>query len=480
MCKSKRYLLVVLNCLFLVSCKISIPTDNSQVVSKLPKSFGSLADSSRLKLPDWKDYFSDSILVSLIDEGLNSNFDLQEAVQRIESYRSQVVLNKGVLLPDGHIQAGAGVRKFGDYTVDGVGNYDTNFSPNLNSKQKLPNPVPDYSLGFQSSWEIDLWGKLRSRKKAAGARFLASVQGKNLVQSTLVALIANVYYDLLEQNAELKTLNENIRLQTRAVEIVNVQKQTGQVNQLAVEILEAQLLSSQEATIRVEQSIFEIENELNFLLGRLPQPISSLNDFLTLPLPEAFNSGVPSDLLVYRPDIQQAEMELKATRADLFSAKQAFFPSLTISSAFGFQAFNAGVLFEAPASIAYSVLGGLTGPLLNRRVLKSQLLSSKAEQRRAYIDYERKVTNGFIEVFNSLKNAENSDRMFSLKSQEVAILRQSIITSADLFISGRATYLEVVNAQKNALQSQLELAELKKRQFKARIDLYKSLGGGWK
>lgn len=445
----------------------------------LPASFALNEDTGRQPLPNWRSYFADSTLVHLIDIALKNNFDLRDALQRMEIFRSTVVQNTGIRLPDLNLQVGAGVRKFGEYTMDGVGNYDTRFSQNLNSKQQLPDPIPDFLLGFQSSWEIDLWGKLKNRKKSAVARFLASGHGKNLIQSSLVAMVANVYYDFLELKSELLIIQENIRLQTRAVEIVNLQKQTGQANQLAVEILEAQLLSSKKMEVQIEQDIIETENQLNFLLGRYPQKIEVQTNFLSLPIPAGFSNGVPSDMLVRRPDIQQAEFELQSKQADLMAARQAFYPSININSGIALQAFNSGLLFETPTSLAYSVLGGLTAPLLNRRLLKAQLLNAKAEQKQAYIEYEKRITQGFIEVYNSLKNKENTDKMFFLKNQEVIILRQSVVTSADLFVSGRAGYLEIVNSQRNALQSQLELAELKKRQFKSRISLYKALGGGW-
>jgi len=269
-----------------------------------------------------------------------------------------VVLNKGIRLPDLNANISMGARKFGEYTMDGVGNYDTRFSTNLNSKQQLPKVIPDYIIGLQSNWEIDLWGKLKNRKKAALNRFLAGEMGRNLVLTSTVAEVASAYYSLLALDSEQRIYLENIALQQRALDVVRILKQTGQANQLGVEIMEAQLLGSQEKEVEVVQRIIEAENTLNFLLGRFPQPVIRSNDLLNKPLPTLVKSGIPSDMLQNRPDIAQAELELAASHADVVSAKVAFYPSLNINAGFGFQAFNAALLLEAPASIAFSGLGG--------------------------------------------------------------------------------------------------------------------------
>lgn len=432
-----------------------------------------------LPLPRWRAYFADSGLAQLIDYALKENFELKEVRQRVELFRSQLVLNRGIRMPDLSLGIGAGVRRYGEYTMDGVGNFDTRKSPNINEKQMIPNPLPDFSLGFMSTWEIDLWGKLKQRKKAAQLRFLASEQAANLAVTMLISELAGAWYELQNLSMEMEIIQENYSLQTKAFEVVNIQKQTGLANQLAVEIIEAQMLSSRERVVEIEQRKVELENALHYLLGRYPETIAIPRNFLSRKLPDSLQAGIPSRLLRNRPDILMAEKGLEAAKADVASARLAFYPSLNIAASLGLQAFKAELLWETPASIAYQTLGGLTTPLLNRRVLKSQLLQAETEKRMAYIQYEKTLVRAFTEVYNCLKNIENTEKMYDIKSQEVRVLLQSTITSADLFRTGRATYLEIVNAQKNSLLAQLELSNLKKRQFQARIDLYRALGGGW-
>lgn len=308
---------------------------------------------------------------------------------------------------------------------------------------------------------------------------MASESGKNLVVSELVAQIASAYYELLILDNELDFLEENIVLQERAVELTRVLKQAGQANQLGVDLLNAQLLSSKALKIDVKQEIIDAESKINFLVGRYPQPIARPKVIWANVIPPKLTSGVPSRLLENRPDIKQAEYELLSTNANLFTAKAAFYPSLNITGAVGLQAFKA-LLFLNPSSFAMNTFGGLTAPLLNRRQIISDLMAAKADQKMAYTNYQKTIVNSFTEVYNQLNLIQNTNDMYDLKTQEVDVLRQSINNSSELFRSGRATYLEVITAQKNALQSQIELINLKKRQYGAVIGLYKSLGGGWK
>lgn len=472
------YFIVIIT--LLGACKVKQEILQNRPLLVMPQQFSNKPDSSITTLPSIKAFFSDSTLVSLIDTAFKNNFDLQMTLQKIEIARAGVRFTKGLGKPDLTGNFIIGQRKFGNYTVDGVGNYDTQFSTNIDGKQQIPDPfIPDYYLGVQSSWEIDIWKKLRSQKSSAAAKFLASEFGKNLVISELVALVASTYYELLILDNELDILEENIILQDRAVELIRVLKQAGQANQLGVDLLNAQLLSSKALKIEVKQEIIEAESKINFLLGRYPQAVSRSEVVWANVIPPKLIAVIPSSLLENRPDIKQAEFELLATNANLFTAKAAFYPSLNLIGGLGFQSFKALLLLN-PASFAMNTFGGLTAPLANRRQIIADLMASKADQKMAYINYQKTIVNSFIEVYNQLNSIQNTNEIYGLKIQEVEVLKQSINNSAELFRSGRATYLEVITAQKNALQSQIELINLKKRQYNAVIGLYKSLGGGWR
>ncbi|WP_285547246.1 TolC family protein, partial [Dyadobacter frigoris] len=164
----------------------------------------------------------------------------------IEMAKTNILLAKGALLPAVNAEISGGGRKFGDYTMDGVGNYDTNFSENINSDRRLPAPfMPDYFVGFRSTWEVDIWGKLRTQRKAAYTRFLATQKGRNLVVTSLIAQVSRLYYELLAMDSELTIIQKNITLQQSAVENIKIQKEGGRANELGVRQFTAQLLNTQ-------------------------------------------------------------------------------------------------------------------------------------------------------------------------------------------------------------------------------------------
>jgi NodT family efflux transporter outer membrane factor (OMF) lipoprotein len=465
---------------FMAGCKIKQEIPQNKPLLAMANKYTALSDSAQVTLPSIQTFFADSTLISLIDTALHNNFDMQITLQRIEMARAGVRFTKGLGLPELSANVAAGGRKFGKYTVDGVGNYDTQFSTNIDDKQQIPSPfIPDYLVGVQSAWEVDLWGKLKSQKKAALSRFLSAGFGRNLVETALIAEVANAYFELLVLDNELMFLEENIKLQQSSLDMVRILKQAGEANQLGVELLKAQLLSSSALKIEVNQQIILNESKINFLLGRYPQPIKRPVFAWENVIPPTLSAGIPSALLQNRPDIKQAELELLASNADLYTAKAAFYPSLNITGTLGLQAFKA-LLLVNPASAAYGITGGLVAPLANRRQLAAGLMSAKAEQQIAYTNYQKSIVNGFTEVYNYMNLIRTNAEIYKLKSEEVASLRNSIGISSELFKSGRATYLEVITAQKNALQAQIELINIKKQQYSVAIGLYKSLGGGWK
>ncbi|MCF0059013.1 TolC family protein [Dyadobacter sp. CY356] len=469
--------LLVATLLFLGGCKTMQPVQHASSI-KTPQNFDGQTDSTGIAAMQWKSFFKDPNLIALIDTALLNNPDLKMAVQRIEMAKSNIFLAKGALLPAISAEVSGGGRKFGDYTMDGVGNYDTNFSENIDADRRLPAPfLPDYFVGFRSSWEIDIWGKLRTQKKAAYTRFLATQAGRNLVVTSLIAQVSRLYYELLAMDAELAIIQKNITLQQSAVENIKIQKEGGRANELGVRQFTAQLLNTQSLEIQINQRIVEAENNLNFLLGRFPQKITR-NGRLNENLPERVQAGIPSKMLIRRPDIQQAEFELLANHADLQAARLAFLPSLNITGLLGFNAFKGSLLFN-PGSIAYSALGGLAAPIFNRKALKAGQKRFEAASVEALFAYNKAILTGFQEVSTSLKKIENTKKISEFKKQEVDVLQLAVVTSRDLFTTGYATYLEIIAAQKNVLEAELALTEVQKDQHLALVDLYRSLGGGW-
>ncbi|MDE3237061.1 MAG: TolC family protein [Bacteroidota bacterium] len=463
-------------CLVLLYAACKVPavvgkTENTQV----PAGFGQSTDSTNTARVQWKDFFKDPYLVALIDTALKNNQELNITLQEIEITRNEINARKGEYLPFVGLKGAMGVDKVARYTNIGAMEANTEIKPG----KEMPDPLPDFLGGAYATWEADIWHKLHNAQKAAVKRYLSTVQGRNYVITQLIAEIANSYYELLALDNQLQIIQKNIDIQRNVLKIVQLQKQAGRGTELAVRRFEAQVLSTQSMQYSIRQQITEAENRINFLLGRYPQAIPRNGQAFDSLVPAMVHAGLPSQLLSNRPDIQQAELELAATRLDIQVAKAQFYPSLGISASLGYQAFNPTYLLRTPASLLYSLAGDLTAPLVNKNAIKAMYFNANAKQIQAAYNYQRTILNAYVQVANQVSKISNLEKSYDLKSKQVDALTQSIGISNDLFRSARADYMEVLMTQRDALESKFELVELKKQQLNAVVNLYQALGGGW-
>ncbi|MDQ6470886.1 TolC family protein [Flavobacterium sp. LHD-80] len=475
--KVYKYSAVLGLCLAAVSCKTPAP-ETATASAPVPQSFGAAAtlDTINTSTVKWNEFFKDQNLVDLIDVALKNNQELNMTLQEIEIAKNDVRVRKGLLLPTVGVRAGAGVEKVGRYTSQGAGDATTEIKPGV----ETPDPLGDFTIAAYANWEVDIWKKLRNSKKAAVNRYLATVEGKNFVVTNLIAEIADSYYELLALDSQLDIVKQTITLQSNALEIVKIQKQAARATELGVKKFEAEVLTSKSLEFDILQQIKETENKINFLLGRYPQEIKRTNTkFLTL-LPASVSAGIPSQLLMNRPDVKQAELELVAAKLDVKVARAEFYPSLDISAAFGVQAFKPSYLFTFPESLLYSLAGDLAAPLINRNAIKAEFSSANARQLQALYNYDKTILNAYLEVSNQLSKIDNLQKGYDLKSQQVEALNKSIDVSNDLFKSARVDYFEVLMTQRDALEANLELIDTKKEQLNAAVHVYRDLGGGWK
>lgn len=454
----------------------SLYTELSIPEQPIPAGFQDKSDTTSIANIDWRQYFSDTLLLKLIDTAINNNPDLQIALQRIESSRSSVKLANAAMLPQVSLNVGGGVEKFGLYTMDGAGNATTEITPG----RIVPENYTNLFVGLQSSWEIDVWGKLENQRKSAVSNYLSSIEATNFVISNLVADVAIYYNELLALDHELDIVRQTIKKQQEALEIIKLQKEAGRANELAVQQFRAQLLDTQVLENGVLQQISEAENQINFLLGRYPQPIERAKNTFFEAGPPVILSGIPSQLLSNRPDIREAELQVEASKFDLKAAKAAFYPNFNITASLGFQAFNPEFLFTSPASLAYSLAGTLVAPIINMKSLEAAFNTAQANQLAAMYRYQKTILNAYVEVANQLSSIKSLQQISRLKQQQSEALKQSVESANELYKAARASYLEVLIAQQSALQSNLELINVTKRQRMATIHIYKALGGGWK
>lgn len=445
-------------------------------VKEAPAVFENNTDTASSGNVKWRDFFTDKYLVALIDTALRNNQELNITLQEIEIARNEIRIRKGEYLPKVEAGGGMGIEKVGRYTSQGAGDASTEIKPG----KEVPEWLPDYRGAVVASWELDVWKKLRNSQQAAVDRYLATVEGRNFLVTNLIGEIANAYYELLSLDNQLDIVKQNIKLQQNALEIVRIQKQAAAANELAVKKFEAEVLSSQSLEYDLLQKIKAQENEINFLLGRYPQPVERDRSGILNLVPAAVAAGIPSQLLSNRPDIKQAEWELQAAKLDLRAAKAEFYPRFTITAGLGLEAFNPAYLARFPESLLFSLAGDVAGPLINKNAIKAEYYNANARQIQALYNYERSILNAYVEVSTGLSNLKNRQQEYELKMKQADTLAASVDISTELFKAARADYLEVLMTQRDALQTKLEVAENKQQLFNSVITIYRALGGGWK
>ncbi|MBS1651813.1 MAG: TolC family protein [Bacteroidetes bacterium] len=478
--KITKYIIVVSLLLGYTSCKVPNWIQKKSQTQVLPKNFINTSDSTNNSAKvKTRDFFKDENLALLIDTALKNNQELNIITQEINIVRSEVLAKKGRYLPFVGLGPGIGVEKSSRYTRNG--SVDDNVNVPINSSGKpIPAILPDFFLGATVSWEIDIWRKLRNARKATMYRYLASIEGKNFMVTNLVAEIANSYYELMALDNQLEILRSYIKIQEDALEMIKIEKLNARSSELAVKRFTAEVLKNQSRQYYIEQQIIVTENHINFLVGRFPQPIKRKSiSFPDLKADTVF-SGSPSQLLQNRPDIRQVEKQMFAAKLDVKSAKASFYPSLNLAAAFGLDAFSPAYLVNAPASILYSIFGGLMTPLINRTDIRANYYAANSKQVQTIYKYEQTVLNAYVEVSNNMSNISNLRKSYDLKALQVDALTKSIGISINLFKSARADYMDVLFTQRDALDARMELIETKKKQMNAMVNAYKVLGGGWR
>ena len=456
--------------LAVVGCVPSFPEGAARDAdTSVPDAFEGTSGGESSARIDWRELFPDAHLTALIEAALQNNQELNITIQETLIAKYEIMARRGELYPRVDFGAGAGVEHVGETTSQG----------RSDEMAGLPANLQDYGFGLRASWEIDVWRRLRNLRDAATNRYLATIEGKNFMVTQLVAEIARLYYELVALDRQAEVIERNIELQESSLEIVRLQQEAGRETSLAVTRFEAQLRGFQSRRFEIAQRIVETENEINFLVGRFPQPVERDSAGFLEMEPPAVSAGLPTALLENRPDIRRAELLLEAAQLDVRAARARFYPSLSIEGGAGYQASNIRRLLDTPGSLLYGIFANLMAPLFNRSEIKAEYFASNSRQMQAVLSYERAILTAYVEVANRLSLIENTSRSYELKQQQVERLAESIEQSMLLFNTARADYLEVLTTRRDALEAQMELIETKLNQMTATISLYQALGGGW-
>jgi outer membrane protein, multidrug efflux system len=467
--KSFQIILFLITVILISACSVGKKYQRPTV--QLPQQFGNTSSSdSGIAVIEWRNFFKDTTLISLIDSALKNSYDLQLAVKHIEEAQAYVKQAKMNYVPTVDLSASAATSNPSNNSLDGK------------SLQSFigKNHVEDYTLSATVSWDVYSWGKIKYQKEAALANYLQTYEGARTVQTTLIAEVATGYYNLLMLDEQLNIAQKNVALTDTLVNMMRLQKTAGQVTELAVQQTEVQQQTAALLIPQLEQQIMIQENTIKILSGELPSSINRTSNIESAYVWNDLSAGLPANILSRRPDVRANEMALVAANANVGVARASMYPSLNISASGGVNAFKASNWFTIPASLFFTAAGSIAQPLIHHRELKTNYEVSELQKEEAVITFRKSVLTAGGEVVNALVQLDKLKTRQEISSAQVDTLHKAIGNASLLFKSGLADYLEVITAQSNSLTAELNLADIQRQRLSAVVELYRSLGGGWK
>lgn len=456
-----QYIPALMFIALLTSC-VTVKYAQPQITDNKLYRDAAVQDSTTIADISWKEYFKDANLQSLISEGLQNNYDIQIASARIKQTEAALYAAKLAYLPTLSAGPGATFSK-----LNQVQGYGLLYSSSV------------YQLQVTTGWEADIWGKINSAKKSALAVYLQSDAYKRVIQTSLIANIANSYYVLLAYDKQLEITKNTIKLLDENVKTMEYLKEANIVTQAAVEQNKALLYSTRLSIPDLENNIKSLENSICYLLGRDPGPIiRSSMDIQSVPT--QLDYGVPAQLLSKRPDVMMEEYAFRAAFENTNVAKASLYPSLTLSGSAGYSTLGTLAHFFDYSNLFASIAGSLTQPIFNQGKLKSQLKISQAQQEEALLNFKSTVLNAGNEVSNALYAYDRAKSKDQDRGIQIEALQKAVDMTQELLTYSDANYTEVLTAEQNLLSAKLSQVSDKLQQFQAAINLYKALGGGTK
>ena len=462
-----KIILIFFVSFLVVSCQTrqNYQRANDVVDEKLFRTDALPKDSLSMANLSWKEIFTDAVLQKHIAKALENNLDIRIALQNIASAEAYLKQSKAAYQPT--ISVGP------DYSFN-TSSLNTQFGQIVGERRY----INQFDITANLGWELDLWGKLKGQEKAQYAAYLSSVAAHQNVKSNLVASIATAYYQLLAFDEQKKIFSNTIEIRKKNLETTKALKEAGIVSEVAVQQSEALVYNAEASLVTLDVQIQMLENTISLLMGEPSHEIertslSTQNFALNTDL------GYPSALLANRPDVKQAEFNLINAFELTNAAKAQFYPSLRITGSTGVQSVDIDKLFSGNSVFA-NVLVGLAQPILNKRQIRTNYEVSLANQERAYLNFRKTILNAGNEVSDALKMYNAQDQFIAFKKKELSAYDKSVEFSQELVNYGMANYLEVLNANVNKLNAEINIANAQYTKLQAGVELYRALGGGWR
>lgn len=411
----------------------------------------------------WKQY-NDPVLDQLIADSLANNWSVQIAAANVEAAAGILTRTRAPIFPQLGYGADAGRAR---YTESG----DGAITPGS------VNPQDFNQAAFTASWEIDLWGRIRRQTEAAQANLLATEEARRGVILTLVSSVANSYLQLRGLDQQLEVSRKTLDVYGQSLKYFELQFQYGQTSEMTVAQARSQYETAAAQIPLIEQQIAQLENAISLLVGRNPGPIARGKSLVEMTAP-AIPEGLPSQLLERRPDIMQAEQQLIAANAQIGAAKALYFPSISLTGAFGGSSSELSDVFNGSAK-TWNFTGSVTGPIFTAGMISGQVAQAEANQQAALANYQFTIQSAFADVSNALSAREKLLLQVATQQRKVKALSDYARLARLQFDGGYAPYSTVLQAEQELFPAQLGLAQTLAENAAALSNIYKAMGGGW-
>lgn len=464
---SSRLVIISLAAILTWSCTLG-PDYKRPEVSTPPAFRGAETAPGPQSLADlkWFELFQDPTLTDLVTNALRDNFDVRIAAERVLQAREIARIARADRFPTV------------DATADVVSTRFSQTGANRAIPRGVDSDVTYTQVGFSLAWELDVWGRLRRLNESARAQYLATEEARRGIVTTLVSDVTETYLALRGLDLELEIAKRTRDVATDSLRLTEARRDRGVGNNLDVRQAEQLLFTASGQIASLERDLTQTENALSLLLGRYPGEVQRGLTLEAFKAPPAVPAGLPSALLERRPDIRQAEQELIAANAQIGAAKAEYFPRISLTGFLGTQSRALSDLLSGPAGI-WTAGVGATAPIFNAGRIGANVRFTEAVQRELVVNYQRTIYSAFRDVADSLAAYRKTADQRGEQERLVEALRASTQLSRQRYEAGIDNYLQVLDAQRNLFQGELDLARLRQLELAAVVQLYRALGGGW-
>ncbi|MEL1254120.1 TolC family protein [Flavobacterium sp. DGU38] len=419
-------------------------------------------------LMPWRNYYKDPLLADLIEKALVKNNEVLIAVKSMEQLDLNYRQAKLSLLPTLDFDAGASRAYQSKNSLNG------SLSAQFTNKDYLD----DYSANLRLAWEVDIWGKAAMQKRDAKAIYFAQKENLSALKTRMIVQVAQAYYNLLGLDEQLKIAQRNIELTESTLGMMKLQYSSGSISSLAVNQTEAQKKTAELLVPLAKANIAVQENALKILCGEYPDTVARAGNLNASESQVDIPAGIPASLLSRRPDVKAAEYAVMSANAKTGLAKATMYPTLSLSPSVGINSFEFDKWFNFPGSVTKTIAANLVQPIFKKRTLRTAYQVAVLEQEKAVISFKQSYITAVGEVNDAMSRLKYADERIKLAAEKSISLEKATADAGLLYKSGMANYLEVITAQNNALQNELDVVAIKLEKLNAATNLYRALGGG--